>query len=318
MAESLGFEMGNNSTFLGHIMLVTESLPQLAALNLPLNSIVFADEANKFTAREYSINSHYSYKILTIDEIVASPYLPLILEKRDISVFVDFTRSTSIGSAWKSEVQETFKEYARILGVDRFLERTYGSADQLYNRTILNDTLAILPEFRTSENSPMQTNAYIAATIPLSMLVLIGAVALLFSRPKKGSDAHILSPNLLHFDVAQQLEKEAFDIVGKNQENVRGGVCVMEALSLAGYLMFCVSGSFLDVTSTVDFQLALSIFGASSCILAILSMLLERNSIFPSIFIVGTFMTGVSLIACGYAILNHGSGLILAGYLLFY
>jgi hypothetical protein len=90
----------------------------------------------------------------------------------------------------------------------------------------------------------------------------------------------------------------------------------MEVLALAGYFMFVISGSSLHATS-IDFSVALAVFGASSCILSIVSMLLERNKLVPSIFITGTFMTWLSLSACGYAIVSPGSRLVLTGSCIF-
>jgi hypothetical protein len=120
---------------------------------------------------------------------------------------VDLTRSSTIGRAWKNEISSTIKEYAKILGVERFLVVDYISADELYKGS-LDENIIPLPSMPLIYIPPVQTSVYATASIPLTVLVFIGAGVLMISRPTKKTDDHFLSPNLLHFDIAQQLTGE--------------------------------------------------------------------------------------------------------------
>lgn len=203
------------------MVLITDSRSHMASLQ-PLNiPLAFVDTPSKFSLRAYSLSQKFSNVLLTIDQVILSPYLTLMYKKRDENVIVDLTKTRSIGLGFKNDMLKTVKAYARIMGVEMFLADDYEEADELYKGTGLKT-----PSIQTTPSISIPSiyiNPYLTAAIPLSILVLIGAIVILTTRSKKTRDEHILAPNLLHFEVGKNLERDAFRLVGKNQENVRGG-----------------------------------------------------------------------------------------------
>lgn len=287
----------------------------LFSIGLPQSSIAFLEKDNPYSARRYSLSRSPVIPVIQLENLISTPFLAFMYEKRQQIPIVDINL-LSAPSDSRRQVLETFISYAKILGVQQLLSKEFSTLD-LYQGSSMEDKNPLLPSIFGHESRNLTTlNPYTTAAIPLSSLVLIGAIVLVIFRPVKPEDGHILSQSLLNFDVAQRLEKESFRIVRRMQENTRGGVNVLEVLALAGWFMFTVSGSFLEV-ERVDFELSFAVFGASSCILAVILTFLERSRATPAIFIVATFATLLSLIGSGYTIANPRSRLMLTGACIF-